>query len=374
MHNVDFSFAQDPNTLSLAILYGMVPALIWVHFWLRENNERKRRIGLLTALFFGGAAMVVAALPVQQFIATLSSNIETLNILWAASEELLKFAIFALIVVRASSKHIEQPVDYAVYIMIAALGFAGFENALYFLGPLQGGDAAAIALSGSMRFLGTTLLHAACSSLVGIALGLAYFRSKATAAVYACIGLVAAVTLHSAFNHYIVQNSEQNFFQVFGFLWVATVVIMIFLEKLRRMGSAETRLKKELAFFAHIDELFRGVLAVGNTLIDDATPLVDILKAKGCAPDGPEYTKLKTLIGGLRALYAAYLESEGSTHVQALAAALAMVPDGVSAKSASGIIATLRGQISKSIEGKKDTDALGSAVSLPPSVNTAARG
>lgn len=347
MQNVDFSFAQDPNTLTLAIIYGMVPAIIWLFFWLRENAEHKRRHGLLVSLFFGGALSIILTLPVQIWLSHLSKDESVLNILWAASEEVMKFAIFALIVLRNSGKNIADPVDYPVYIMTVALGFAGFENALYFLGPLQAGNATSIILSGSMRFLGTTLLHAACSCIIGLSLGFAFFGSRMKAFIYGLIGLGVAITVHSAFNHYIVQDNQANFATVFGLLWAAVFVMIFLFEILRRMGSIEVRRKKEHAFFAHIEELFMQVLKSADISATDITPLQERLAAKGFS----EYSKLHTLLSSLRHLYGVYLVTEGSDPKTVEAVALGTIPEAISAKQLAGVIVMLKGEVEREMEG-----------------------
>jgi RsiW-degrading membrane proteinase PrsW (M82 family) len=237
MPTIDLSFAQDPNTLALALVFGMVPAVAWLFFWLREQRARPKGSGVLFYSFLAGALMVIATLPVEKFLSTLTTNSAALTFLWASAEEVLKFSAFLLVLFASSA--IEAPVDYAVYAMVVALGFAGFENALYFLEPLTKGDSVVLVLSGSMRFLGTTLMHAAAASLPGIALGLAYFKSRRAKQLAAGIGLALAAAFHGVFNSAIVRNGGLDFFIVFGFLWCATVIVLAFFERLRRMGTAE---------------------------------------------------------------------------------------------------------------------------------------
>lgn len=244
MPTIDLSFAQDPNTLALALIYGMVPAIAWLFFWMREHRDRPKHTSVLMYAFLAGVFMVIAALPVEKFLSTLSSDDATLTILWASAEEVLKFLAY-LFLLAAGSK-IESPVDYALYAVVVALGFAGFENALYFLQPLQVGDTTVLLLSGTMRFVGTTLMHAASTSLPGIALGLACYGSRYIKIFAALGGLVLAVTMHSIFNLWIVQDNGLDFFSVFGFLWIVTIVILIVFEKLRRMGSLAYIEKKNL--------------------------------------------------------------------------------------------------------------------------------
>jgi RsiW-degrading membrane proteinase PrsW (M82 family) len=323
MQNIDFSFAQDPNTLALALIYGMVPAVAWVFFWMREHYDRPKRSSAVLYAFLAGALMVIAALPVEKFLGTLSQNDAILTILWASAEEVLKFCAFLLVLLMGSA--IEAPVDYALYAAVVALGFAGFENALYFLQPLQAGDSVVLILASAMRFLGTTLMHAASTSLPGIALGLVFFRSRTAKFFAALSGFVLAAALHSAFNLRIVQNGGLDFFQVFGFLWISTIVILAIFERLRRMGSLEYRAKKRGAAIDMLASELARVSAKHGLQITDERPLEDA-----------------SFISLLRSAYTAYLISEGALPAAAEKDVLALVPDTLTPKAASGLISNLR--------------------------------
>lgn len=350
MQNIDFSFAQDPNTLSLAIIYGMIPAILWIFYWLREDTEHKRRKGLLTALFFAGAISVMFTLPIQKFIFTLSTDESILNILWAASEELMKFFVFAVIILRSTDDTIIDPVDYPLYIMVAALGFAGFENALYFLSPLQEGNTAGILLSGSMRFVGTTLLHAATSSIIGIAIGFAYFKSRSTAVLYTFVGIALSIVAHSAFNHFIVQNDQRNFMHVFTILWLFATLIMVALEILRKMGSIETRRKKEHAFFVHMEELFKKVLTTAGLTEADTMPIPEALTKKNFTEHSGEYKTFMTLIASLRSLYGAFMVSEGADRKKVPEISVQMIPETIAPNAVAAIMTKLKGEIEHELE------------------------
>jgi RsiW-degrading membrane proteinase PrsW (M82 family) len=54
---------------------------------------------------------------------------------------------------------------------------------------------------------------------------------------YLIIGLILAITLHTLFNFFIMKNNGSDFIKVFAFLWVATIINMLLLEKLRRMSG-----------------------------------------------------------------------------------------------------------------------------------------
>jgi RsiW-degrading membrane proteinase PrsW (M82 family) len=57
---------------------------------------------------------------------------------------------------------------------------------------------ATVGLLTKLRFLGSTLLHAVASSMVGSALGLAFFLKKRKKR-YLYVGLLGAIVLHSIF-------------------------------------------------------------------------------------------------------------------------------------------------------------------------------
>jgi RsiW-degrading membrane proteinase PrsW (M82 family) len=91
-------------------------------------------------------------------------------------------------------------------------------------------------LTGQLRFLGSTLLHAVSSGIIGIALGLSFHMEWYRKKWYLLAGLILAIALHSAFNFFIMENSGSDFLKVFAFLWVVTIIIMLLFEKLRRMS------------------------------------------------------------------------------------------------------------------------------------------
>lgn len=344
MQNIDLSFAQDPNTLSLAILYGMIPAIVWLFYWLRENHERPRHSGILVSAFVGGVFMVILALPVEKWIATLSHSDTTLTILWAMAEELLKFLIFAIVILRSSTA-IEEPVDYAIYIMVVAFGFAGFENALYLLQPLQAGDTVTLILSGTMRFLGTTLMHAVTASLAGIALGFAYYQSKARKIVGVIGALFLACVIHSYFNLTIVKNDGLDFFQIFGVLWFLTVGVLILFERLRTMSTAEYRKKKIDSAFAGLDVEFTKLLSYGGITNVDDSPISVSFKNKGIQDESNEMKELQSFLSTLRAFYIRHLSAEGADVERVQVSTLKLIPDTVSPRAVTGIISALKAGI-----------------------------
>jgi len=225
---------SDPKTLGLALLGGVAPALLWLWFWLREDNHKPEPKGLIATIFFIGMISVILVIPIQKFIQT---NIETYKwqvVLWASIEEIVKY--LGVVILLYKTNHTEQPIDWPIVLITAALGFAALENAMFLIKPISLNQTTVGLLTGQLRFLGSTLLHAVSSGIVGIGLGLSFYMGKSAKRMYLLAGLGLAITLHSAFNFFIMESTGNNYLRVMGFLWVVTIIIMLLFEKLRRMS------------------------------------------------------------------------------------------------------------------------------------------
>jgi RsiW-degrading membrane proteinase PrsW (M82 family) len=92
-------------------------------------------------------------------------------------------------------------------------------------------------LTGNLRFMGSTLLHATTSGLIGMMMGLAFFQNRFIKDMSTLVGLALAVLLHSTFNLFIMKGEGKSTLQIFIFLWVVTVISILVFEKLRRMSG-----------------------------------------------------------------------------------------------------------------------------------------
>ncbi len=226
---------NDPKILGLALLGGIVPALFWLWFWLRENREKPEPKGLLTICFIIGMIAVIFVLPIEKFLQTNIHVNEWQIISWATAEELIKYLAVMTILFRTS--YVKNPIDWPIYMITVALGFAALENMLFLIKPLSLNQSTVGLLTSQLRFLGSTLLHAVSSGIVGISLGLSFFIKDWKKKWYLLMGLILAISLHSAFNFFIMKNNGSDFLKVFAFLWVATIINMLLFEKIRRMSG-----------------------------------------------------------------------------------------------------------------------------------------
>jgi RsiW-degrading membrane proteinase PrsW (M82 family) len=224
-------YTQMQSTyFAIAFLAGLIPALFWVWFWLREDSRKPEPYFLIAIAFIAGMAVVPMALPLQKIALDLYSG-PNVMVVWVVVEELLKYAVALAIVFW--NREVDEPIDMVIYMVVLALGFAALENALFIFNPLALGEYMNSAVTGSFRFLGATLLHVLASGTVGVALALAYYRSRLFQIVAGTIGLSLAIVLHALFNFFIMDANGETILIVFLFVWMGIIILFLLFEKIK---------------------------------------------------------------------------------------------------------------------------------------------
>jgi RsiW-degrading membrane proteinase PrsW (M82 family) len=222
---------MSSGVLFIAILGGILPSLVWLFFWLMEDRcepEPKRYIFLC---FLGGMLAVLPALIIEKSFVPIVAG-SSLLVLWAATEELLKFGAAYIFALRWAV--FDEPLDAIVYMVTTALGFSAMENALFLLTPLSQGDLLRTLVTGDLRFIGAMLLHTLASSLIGVALALAYYKPAAFRKVATLIGVILAISLHSLFNIFILDGGGSSTFAVFLVIWCGIVGLLFMVERIKQ--------------------------------------------------------------------------------------------------------------------------------------------
>ncbi len=229
---------MDLNTVIFALLGGVLPSLIWLWFWLREDRKNPEPFSALTLAFVAGAMSTLVAIAFEkgaQYLIDKSDIANTLLVTmlaWATIEESLKF-IFAYFS-SLTKPYYDEPVDALVYMITVALGFAAMENTLFLLDPVAQKDLFESVLTGNMRFLGATLLHILASSVIGIALALSFRKSRKIKKYFVLMALLLATAVHFAFN-YSISFMNMELMQTFVFVWVALLFLLLVFEKIKKM-------------------------------------------------------------------------------------------------------------------------------------------
>ena len=220
------------ETILYALLGGLLPTLLWLWFWLREDclHPEPRRLIVLT--FLAGMFVVLLVLPLERFAAGFLGG-SVLLIAWAAIEELMKFGAAYLMALRRRA--VDEPIDAVLYMITAALGFAALENALFLLGPLSTEHFLVTLMTGNLRFLGATLLHTLASATIGLSLALPFYRNPRLRRWTLLAGIILAVFLHALFNFLILERGGSQVLVVFAGVWMGIVTLLLLVEKVKRV-------------------------------------------------------------------------------------------------------------------------------------------
>ncbi len=229
------------SSILFAFLAGILPALVWLFFLLKEDGKNPEPKRLIAITFLGGMGSVLLALPLER-IACLNLGGCTgqlsmaVFLSWAVIEETLKYAITAALILWR--RDVDEPIDYVVYMITAALGFAALENALFLLSPFSTGDFVNGILTDDLRFVGSTLLHVVASSAIGFSLAFSYRKmasqgSYSISSIVVVFGLILAIALHALFNVLIISADGSTTLAAFITVWTAVLVFFALFEVLK---------------------------------------------------------------------------------------------------------------------------------------------
>jgi RsiW-degrading membrane proteinase PrsW (M82 family) len=226
------------STLVYAFFGGLLPALLWLWFFNHEDPHPEPR-GRLIETFIAGMITVFIAMAIQNIIQDAAGGISSEVLLgWSFVEEALKFMAAWIVALRLNV--FDEPIDAMIYMITVALGFAAMENTLFLLIPVSEAAYLSSVLSGGLRFIGATLVHVVCSGVMGALIAASYYKNKRIKHEATAIGLVAATLLHWGFNLLIMNTAQATVLQVFAFVWVAIIILMLVFEGIKRMQKKKS--------------------------------------------------------------------------------------------------------------------------------------
>lgn len=231
-------------TFVYALIGGLIPALLWLAFWLQEDREHpepRRRIikvflaGMLSVpiVFFIQlklAPFLLDGQPIQNlFDLTLGSALLIITAL-AATEEIVKYLAARYAALTSSDN--DEATDPIIYMIVAALGFAAMENGLYLVAPLISEGLSSPFVEANWRFIGATLVHVSCSAIVGMFIAFTSFSFRRYKVVATLCALVFATGLHAIYNLFIITNAQYRMI-AFMLIWSVCVALIIIFEKVK---------------------------------------------------------------------------------------------------------------------------------------------
>ncbi len=229
----------EASSIGYALLGGVLPALGWLWFWIREDRVHPEPRRLIALAFIAGMVTVAVVIPIQKSVAPLLASTTLVFVAWSFIEEIFKFLAARLTVLYRHDN--DEPIDAVVYMIAIALGFASIENALFLLQPLSTGTILQTILTDNLRFVGATLLHVLASGVIGIFLAFSFYKPRSTRLAYACVGVILASLLHSAFNFLILNTPDVYLYRAFAAVWVGVALILFILELVKRTQRTSGR-------------------------------------------------------------------------------------------------------------------------------------
>lgn len=182
------------------VLVSLVPGVLWVWFFYRQDRYDKEPKQLIMYTFIAGMAAVIPAalieMPFRHYLTTDSSLIVqliTAVVVVGLVEEGVKLLAASLVTMRHPA--FNEPVDGIIYVVTASLGFAAVENLVY---ALTFGLAVL-----PVRSVVTSLAHASFGGISGLYLGMARC-GVGEGRIFVLRGLAIAAVLHGVYDFLIL--------------------------------------------------------------------------------------------------------------------------------------------------------------------------
>ncbi|MBI4993961.1 PrsW family intramembrane metalloprotease [Candidatus Wolfebacteria bacterium] len=223
----------------LSIIFGVLPSLIWLLFFLKEDDHPEPK-KMIAKTFIFGAVLSLAAVFLQRWSLKILSFAEiqkyslTAFLILALIEEAVKF--FAAYLAVNKKDFFDEPIDAMIYMVTAAMGFAAMEN--IFVATASGMENKTLTFQMMfgvlvLRFMGATLLHALSSLIIGYYWAKNFFEQKSKIMRQILIGFFIAVSLHAVFNFIIIKYNALTIYSTI-LLTIAALFIFWDFEKIRK--------------------------------------------------------------------------------------------------------------------------------------------
>ena len=228
---------QNPAFLISALVLAVLPSLVWLFFYLKEDDHPEPRRWLFI-IFLMGVALAPLVIFLEMVLAkffgylNLPQAAETMMLLIFIAplvEEIAKYGVVHL----ALNKNpvLDEPVDGMIYLAVAALGFAAIENVFAIFSYIPTGASGYLGATlnfVSLRFISAVALHGLASSIVGYFFAFYYFIKKDVRLIP--LGLFIATIFHGLYNFFISQDNG-DFSRIFftGIVLGGAAILVIYL-------------------------------------------------------------------------------------------------------------------------------------------------
>lgn len=178
---------------------GFLPSFVWLLFYLRKDSHPESNY-LVLRIFLAGALSGVAAIFLEKWFQSgwgfLKFAVIGLPVFLVSGfiEEIVKFLAVKIGLLKTSEP--DEPIDWVLFMIISALGFAALENVLVLSSQVSISSVKAVEVM-LWRFVSATFLHGLCSGVIGYLWFLSKSKQKRA---YLILGILAISCLHSFYN------------------------------------------------------------------------------------------------------------------------------------------------------------------------------
>ena len=263
MTNIPLDYIQAalalPRSLGFGIIYFIVaiaPVLIWLWIYLRQDKHPEPRREIL-AVFLLGAFITAPAVYAELFLTydcagagcvpglfyrlglpSLVALILSVVVGIAFVEEFAKYAVVWLKEQAiGNNSQLDEPIDFVMYMVVAALGFAAAENLLLLL-KYTDIQWALVFRDSLIRSVTAILVHTLCSGILGYYMAMTFcHRDKKIR--YLVFGIATVSLLHGLYDLSIIGSGDNLGFLL---LVLGSIIAMgyLFCEKLRGLKKMKS--------------------------------------------------------------------------------------------------------------------------------------
>lgn len=241
----------------LYIIIGIAPSLIWLWFYLKQDKHPEPKIELIV-VFLMGVFIAAPVLYLEIFLtcdcSTISSIDCTPGLFWrfglpgwavfllssfigiALVEEFAKYAVVWLKEQAiGNSRQLDEPLDFVVYMVTSAMGFAAAENLLYLL---QYHNLQLILDISIMRAITAVFIHSLCSGILGYYLAMTFCHYE-NRLKFLFKGLILVSSLHGIYNLFIIGSGVNIEILLLLAVLILAMSYLLFdkIRKLKKMKS-----------------------------------------------------------------------------------------------------------------------------------------
>jgi len=225
----------------MEMIFGILPVCLFLTALYLLDSFKLVRAHLLFFCLLWGMASAMLAYGINTFVVEQFALHPEIFSRYVAPfiEELLKAGIVFFLVAR---RRIGFAIDAAIYGFAAGAGFSLAENVVYYF-QLGSGFPMVVWI---LRGFGTAIMHGGCSALLAI-LFIGSIHRNRHAIIAALPGLVIAMVVHSAYNHFILNPFLQTALII---TVLPAILVLVFRQSLQLMQNW-----LEIEFSSEVDML-----------------------------------------------------------------------------------------------------------------------